>query len=201
MIKAIVFDIGGVLLRTDNRSSRQQLETKYGLDPGEADRLVFDSKAAQESTIGKASQDSIWANVANHLKLSDNELEAFKEAFWLDDKVDQDLIAILQEFRQTYDTALLSNAWLDARKTFADAYGLIEGQTADHILYSSELGLAKPDPRIYYALAEKLDCAFDEIIFVDDFLENVAAAQMLGIHAIRYHPGINLIEEIEKELK
>ena len=72
MIKAIVFDIGGVLLRTDDRSSRQELESKYHLKPGEADQLVFNSQAAQESTIGRASQKRVWENVAVQLKLSDD---------------------------------------------------------------------------------------------------------------------------------
>lgn len=200
MIKAIVFDIGGVLLRTDDRSSRQELESKYHLKPGEADQLVFNSQAAQESTIGRASQKRVWENVAVQLKLSDDELEDFQKIFWANDRVDQELIAFLQECRKSYTTALLSNAWVDARETFADQYGLIEGKTVDQILFSYELGLAKPDPQIYHALSEKLECNFNEIIFVDDFIENVIAAQALGIHAIHFSPEMDLIDRIKARL-
>lgn len=200
MIKAIVFDIGGVLLRTDDRSARQKLEAQYGLAPGGADRLVFDSQVAKESTIGEASQDSIWDNVGKVLDLSEEELNDFQLTFWANDHVDQELVEFLRECRKDYITALLSNAWVDARKTFAEIYGLVEGQTVDYILYSSELGVAKPDPQIYHILAEKIKSEFNEIIFVDDFIENVEAAQKLGIHAYHFKPDLDLIGMIMTEL-
>jgi len=99
-----------------------------------------------------------------------------------------------------YTTALLSNAWLGHRQIFEEEYNFIEGQTVDTILLSGELGVAKPDPHIYAILADTIQCAYDEILFVDDFLENIEAANALGIHTIHYHPGMNLINEIKSRL-
>lgn len=55
-----------------------------------------------------------------------------------------------------------------------------------HRFCSFELGLLKPDPKIYQTVKDKLDCEFNELIFVDDKAKNTSAAAMLGIHTITY---------------
>ena len=81
IIKAVVFDIGGVLLRTEDQSGRRALERLYGLKEGEVDRLVFGSQSASSSTIGKEQESAVWDAVAERLALSPQALQAFKEAF------------------------------------------------------------------------------------------------------------------------
>ena len=200
MIKAIVLDIGGVLLRTEDRSGRVALEEQYSLPPGGAEKLVFRSKAAADTTLGKVSPDEIWQNVANALSLSPQALEEFKQKFWQGDQIDRELLNYLTRLGSSYKTALLSNAWLDTREALAEEYQIIEGQTVDHILISSELGIAKPDPRIYHILAEKINSDFNQILFVDDFPENIEAAEALGIQTIHYQPGMDLIDHIQAKL-
>lgn len=200
MIKAIVLDIGGVLLRTEDRKPRQKLEKQHGLQPGEAEALVFKSTEAQASTIGLIEPDRIWQNVAQILSLSPQEREDFERTFWQGDQVDQSIIQFLEELRSKYTVVLLSNAWVDARRTFAEKYGIKEGETVDQILISSELGVAKPNPIIYEMLAESLEYEYDEMLFVDDFIENIQSARALGIHIIHYRPGMDLINEIKSSL-
>ena len=201
MIKAIVFDIGGVLLRTEDRTGRMTLEQKYHLPPGSADQLVFDNPKSQLSTIGQEDASEIWQYIGAHLSLSVAALAAFQEAFWSGDEVDQELIKFIQTCRSDYTTALLSNAWTNARDVFAEKYGLIEGKTVDRILISAELGLAKPDHRIYAVLSETIQHPFQEILFIDDFIENIEAAAELGIHTIHYQPEMDLISRIKLRLQ
>lgn len=201
MIEAIVLDIGGVLLRTENRTSREKLEQKYDLPPGGSDIFVFDSDAALASTLGTTSPSLIWHNVAEKLSLSTEELEEFKRSFWAGDRVDRELIQFLQEYREDYIVALLSNAWQNFRSVLAEKYQIEEGQTVDKIFISSELGVAKPDQRIYEILADRINCEMNEILFVDDFIENIEAAEALGINTIHYQPGMDLINEIKLRLE
>jgi epoxide hydrolase-like predicted phosphatase len=201
MIKAIVLDIGGVLLRTQDTTIRKKLEEKYHLPSGGVHDLVFNSKPAQLSTLGSANSDAIWQHVAEQLSLTPHTLEEFRHDFWLGDQVDKSIIQFLQECRPQYKTALLSNAWVGAREIFAKIYGIKEGKTVDKILISSELGVAKPDPEIFHILANTMGCTFSEILFVDDFIENIQAAEALGITSIHYQSGINLICEIKLKLE
>ena len=43
MIKAIIFDVGGVLIRTEDPGPRRALEVQYGLEPGQAEYMAFNS--------------------------------------------------------------------------------------------------------------------------------------------------------------
>jgi len=200
MIKAVVLDIGGVIIRTKNRSCRELLEKQYNLPVGGADELVFNSRAAQDSTIGLVENNAVWESVKNHLCISDLQLNEFKEMFWKNDDIDRDLIQYIQTLRPQFKTALLSNAWKNFRNILSTQYQISEGLTVDQILISSELGVAKPDPAIYQVLAETINCEFKDILFVDDFIENIKAAKILGIRTIHYQQGINLIKEIKLKL-
>ena len=201
MIKAIVLDFGGVIVRTEDHQSRQQLEEKYNLPAGNAHELVFHSPIADAASIGKKEPDAIWDYVRTKLSLSHQELRQFKQSFWAGDNIDYDLIHFLESCRSEYKTAILSNAWKNLRRVLDEKYNIEEGQTVDHILISAELGIAKPDPEIYKILADTLGCLYEEILFVDDFIENIQAAKSLGIQTIHYQPGLNLINEIESKLE
>jgi beta-phosphoglucomutase-like phosphatase (HAD superfamily) len=49
MIQAVIFDVGGVLLRTEDRAPRQAWEARLGLEPGGAEALVFNSEMGQKA--------------------------------------------------------------------------------------------------------------------------------------------------------
>ncbi len=199
-INAIALDIGGVVLRTEDRSGRETLESQYGLSPGGADELVFNSKVAAEATIGKTSSDNIWRHVAETLSLTPEALAAFQHAFWKGDQIDEKLIQYIMSLSGKLTTAFLTNAWTDARNTLKEHYGIIEGKTVKHLLISSELGMAKPDQKIFYFLSDTIATPFHQILFIDDFSENIAAAELLGIHTIHYKAGMDLIAHIQKKL-
>lgn len=201
MISAVVLDFGGVIVRTEDHKGRLELEEKYQLPPGGSDKLVFYSSIADSATIGMAEPDEIWRHVADELSLTPKELNLFMESFWAGDNLDVELIQFIKSCRSNYKTAILSNAWKNLREVLAETYNIVEGQTVDHILISAELGVAKPDPEIYKILANTLDCHYHEILFVDDFIENIQAAKSLGIQTIHYQPDLDLINEIKSMLE
>lgn len=200
MIKAVVLDIGGVLMRTEDRSGRRSLEERYHLPANTVDWLVFDSEAAAASTVGQVKEEAAWKAVQDKLDLTDEELAEFIELFWAGDVFDQRAFDYLRSLRPDYITGILSNAWEGARSGFVQRYGMIEGETVDHILISSELGVRKPDPVIYRHLRETLGVRYNEILFVDDFIENVEGAKGLGIQAVHYQPGMDLVDQIQPRL-
>ncbi len=67
-----------------------------------------------------------------------------------------------------------------------------------NIFAANDLGISKKDPDAYKLIADKLECRLNEIIYVDDNLKNVEAAQSVGTLAIHYISDDNLIKELEK---
>lgn len=68
----------------------------------------------------------------------------------------------------------------------------------DEIVDSSEVGLRKPDPRVYELALERLGSKPEETFFVDDFEANVQAARDLGITGITFTDEDAVIDEIRK---
>lgn len=197
-IKAVIWDMGGVILRTDEKKYRAQLGRKYGLSTDEVDELVFNQKASMQASLGLDSEEKIWENVAKTLNLNKKDLSKFRENFWRGDRVDVGLVNFIDNLRPKYKTALLSNAWVGARKTLTEKYDCIH--IFDVTVISAEVGVMKPDPKIYYLVLEKLKVLPEQSIFVDDSSINVEAANQIGIHGIRFLSTPQVLGEIQSLL-
>ena len=184
MIKGVVFDVGGVLLRTHDQSGRRTWETRLGLKAGSLAGLVFDSKLGRKAQLGQASLEEVWTWVADHLSLSPEELAALKRDFWAGDRLDRELCDYIWGLRSRYRTGMLSNNWARDGRAMAQELGI--ANCFDIFVTSAEVGVMKPDPRIYYIALERLGVSPPQAIFVDDFIENVDAARQLGMQGIHF---------------
>jgi len=190
LIKAILFDFGGVLVRTEDHTGRRRWEQQLGLAAGELDHLVFNSPAAVRATLGEVPETAVWAHVAATLKLDDAQLDALRRDFWAGDRLDPDLVALMRDLRPRYKVGILSNAWSGAREQFAQVHHL--DQVTDAIVISSEERLAKPDARLFRLAAARLDAQPAEAVLVDDFIENITGARAASLHAIHYRAGMDV---------
>jgi len=194
-IQAVIFDIGGVLVRTEDLEPRRKWERRFGLPEWGLANLVFGNPVAMRAMIGQAPAEAIWAEVARQLSLASAELADLREDFWKGDRLDHDLLAFIRTLRPRYRTGILSNAWPGARRYHQ---GRLDGDTFDTLVFSAEEGLAKPDPEIYRRALGRLNVSAPEAVFVDDFIENVEAARGLGMGGVHFQPGINVRAEFEK---
>jgi epoxide hydrolase-like predicted phosphatase len=196
MIKALIFDFGGVLVRTSDWSLRRQWETRLGLGERALDQAVFNSEVARRASRGELPAGEVWVDVARSLKLDDAQLDACRRDFWANDRLDTELVDLIQSLRPRYKTAILSNAWNDARDNFTRLFGL--DKAFDLLIISAEEGVTKPDPRAYLLAAERLGVEPHEAVFVDDFIENIEGARAVGMQAIHYQPGVDVRAELKK---
>jgi epoxide hydrolase-like predicted phosphatase len=199
MIKAIIFDVGGVLLRTHDQSYRRRWETRLGLEPGGAARLIFDSDLGRQAQVGRVTLQDVWAWAGESLGLGAEELAAFERDFWAGDRLDHKLARTIRELHTRYRTALLSNSWVRDGRALADELGLADA--IDVCVVSAEVGVAKPDPRIYTITLERLAVLPPEAVFVDDFIENVDAARRLGMQAIHFTDPLLARQQLEDMLR
>jgi HAD superfamily hydrolase (TIGR01509 family) len=195
-IRAVIFDLGGVIVRTEDKSPRTRLGERFGMSYAEIDRFVFDSPSAKQATLGLCSTRDHWLSICRELKLPDEELEAVQNAFWGGDQVDVKLVDFIRSLRQQFRTALLSNAWDDLRWYLKNRWGILD--VFDEVIISAEVGLAKPDMKIFHLAVERLGVAPGEAVFVDDFPENVAGARAAGLQAILFHSREQVIAKLEE---
>ncbi len=184
MIKAVIFDMGGVLLRTEDSQPRERLAAQLGISREVLEKIVFQSPSSRRAEVGEISEEEHWRLVLDELDIQPGERQAFRDTFWSGDRMDYALVDLLRSLRPYYRTGLLSNAWdgaraaIEARTPFLDVF--------DVSLFSAEVGLRKPDERFYQYILERLGVEPDEAVFVDDFEPNVQAARQIGLQAIQF---------------
>ena len=198
MLKGVIFDVGGVIVRTQDRSNRRKWEQRLGLESGDLARLVFQSEVANKAQLGEASAGDVWCWLQAHLGLDAQELAALQHDFWEGDQVDQLLCDHIRALHQHYRTAMLSNAWSKDGRAMAEDLGVAD--CFDVFVTSAEVGVMKPDAHIYHIVLERLGMAPAEAIFVDDFIQNVEAARRLGMQAIHFVDPLAARRELEAHL-
>lgn len=196
MIKALIFDVGGVLVRTEDPTPRQQLATGLGLSVRELYAIVFGGDTWTQAQLGRIPNDDHWQAVGRRLNLPwPDQVHAFRTAFFAGDRLDRELLGLILKLKTRYKIALLSNAPDNLHHWIAEAWH-IAPSIFDEIIVSAEIGIMKPDPRIYHIALDRLAVEPHEAIFVDDFVENVKAAQVLGIVAIHFTSPQALMAEL-----
>lgn len=190
MIKAVIFDVGGVLIRTHDHSYRRQWEQQLGLDEGQSEAIVFSGEMGTKAQSGAITTEALWEWIGRRLALDDETLRAFRRDFWAGDALDEELVAYIRSLRPHYQTAIISNATdnlhhaLSELFNIADAFDLIVGSAAEKVM--------KPEPEIFHRTLKRLGRAPGEAVFIDDHPENVAGARSVGMHAIHFREGMDL---------
>lgn len=197
-IRAVIFDLGGVLLRTEDQTPRRRWEARLGLGAGEVERAVFGCAMSELAAVGQATADQVWQSVNARFGFSDGDAEKFRADFFAGDVLDATLAQFLHDLRPRYKTAILSNAWLDLRRMLTERFHLVD--TVDTIVISAEEGMVKPDARIYQIAATRLGVMPHEAIFVDDFVENVRGAQAVGMRGIHFKNAAQAMADVTEML-
>ncbi|NLG50774.1 MAG: HAD family phosphatase [Chloroflexi bacterium] len=199
MIRAIVWDWGGVFQRTEDHGPRHALDAALGLEPGSVERAVFESAVWEQASIGRCPAEEAWTTIVAALGYPLAQIDAFVAQFFAGDHVDPTLVDLTRWMRaQGLIVGLLSNAppGRSASANAAARWGM-EG-LFDVQVFSYEVGALKPDPRMYAAILQKLGVAPAEALFIDDSPKNVAGAEAVGMQAIRFTGVPALLAELRE---
>lgn len=194
-IRAVVFDIGGVLEITPSTGWAGRWEAQLGLPPG---GLVAQlGEVWRAGSVGSISEADVERRTGELLGLDRAQVDAFMADLWTEylGTLNAKLAAYFAGLRPRYRTALLSNSFIGAREREQARYGF--GDLCDTIIYSHEEGMQKPEPRFYALACERLDVQPAEIIFLDDVEACVAAARAFGMHAVLFRDTAQAIADVE----
>ena len=176
-IKAIIFDLGGVLLNLDIARAMTNMHA-LGVDKTEMDDKIIDLYQT-----GSISTDDFVSHIISLCRSGIDRqqvIDAWNSC--LLDIPDYKLQYILQLRERGFKTYLLSNTndihWQHIAKTnfpspVADYF--------DKLYLSQELHLAKPDKTIYSYVLNDTGLQADECLFLDDTVQNIQAAASMGI--------------------
>jgi epoxide hydrolase-like predicted phosphatase len=193
-IRAVVFDIGGVLEITPDLGVHRRWESRLGRAAGDMDERMQD--VWRDGGLGTITLDDVHKAIRERLRLDERQLAAYMTDVWREylGTANTELIGYARRLRPRYRTAILSNSFVGAREREQVAYGFED--LVDEIVYSHEVGMGKPDPRIYALVCARLGVQPAEMVFLDDSEPNVTGAREAGIHAVHYRDNAQAIGEI-----
>ncbi len=196
-IRAVLLDVGGVLLRTEDQQPRRRWEERLQLPPDSLISVVFDNPVAQQANLGFAEAEDVWREVGRLLSLSPPKLRQLQSDFFAGDRWDEELLSLVRSLRPAVRTGVLSNAWPDAR---AKQARWIHPAIFDVILYSAEVHCRKPEEEFFRLALFHLNAAPEEVLFFDDFQENVDAACRIGLQGVLFEDSLTAVHAIRTAL-
>lgn len=197
-IKALFFDLGGVLFQRVDRGRREFWELRLGISASQIPVEVWLSPIGRLALIGQATSDEVWQEIGRKFSLTPEELSRLETDFHDESYLDESLLDFIRSLRPAYKIGVISDAFSNARSLVA---AVISPDCFDTFVYSAEEGMTKPDPLIFTRALHRLGVTAQETIFVDDMPHNVSVARALGMHAIQFHNSSQVCSDITRILE
>lgn len=200
MIRGVLFDIGEVLVRSPSREAwLEPWPRRLGLAPEEfarrfAELEAMGGEAGAGFSVGAVSERAYRERAVQVLGLSDTQDGADPDAWmaslwdWYCGALDAELFAYAKALRgkglrgKGLRVGTLSNSFDGARREEQRRFGFEDA--FDVLVYSHEVGLAKPDPEVFLVAAQRLGLPPDQVVFVDVVPGNIEGARACGLHAV-----------------
>ncbi len=204
-MKIIIFDVGGVLQLTDYDDIGKGGHHVLGVHEYMAKKYKkdldswFDSidTPYAKSIDKKIPRIKAIKTIANNLKTTPKKLtKLFHRAYKKNFKKNRKLYSLAFKLKkQKYGVGILSDQWYLSQDILTSKKN-VAGFSP--VIISCNIGLRKPDLKIYKLLIRKCKCKAEEILFIDNRYWNLKPAKKLGIKTILFKGNKQLIKDLEK---
>ena len=191
-IKAIILDFGGVIFTGKLEDIQHKLAQKIGLP-----QSVFIeqyNRHARALVTGTMPAEEFAKELARTTHKTSHEiLDSWRNIYLETMNMNPNILAVLESLKKQYIVTAITNtnslhaALNKSRGTY---------DCVDSIIISCDVGLAKPDVRIFQKILARYNLKPEECIFIDDRSENIIAAKTAGFHTIRYEGIPHMIRTI-----
>lgn len=196
---AFIFDIGRVLLDFDYGKAHCKLEKFSPFNAKEIERIFTEGKGKKmfdDYECGLIDTDKFYEGVGKLIDINLN-LDEFGDIFSNIFTENKNIVNFLEK-AQKYPMAIITNtSEMHWRKVLADSF-IKSFFKQDNIIKSYEVGVKKPNLKLYELAKNKLPKE-SEIIYFDDIEDYVKTATTLGIRGIKYDCRTDDIDQILKE--
>jgi len=188
VIKNVIFDLGGVLLNINPLLSLIELEKTSGIELGELKIRLESEKIFEKLDTGMLNPVEFRQHLCRIMGkfIPDAEIDRIWNILLLDFPAPR--VELLQRLKKNYRIFLLSNTniihFWHYTQNFHSVYGIQMTDLFEQLFLSYEIGKHKPDAAIFTYMLEKAGINSSESIFFDDTIQNITAANQLGIAGV-----------------
>ena len=198
-IKNLIFDLGGVIIDLDFQASYREFSDLSGLPITEIIRRTKGMMFFEDYEKGLISSDDFRIQVQQLLEFSATD-QAIDNAWCaMLGGIPAAKLSLLRSLKQKFRTFALSNTNEIHVRKFNEIVEKSLGDTRllhdhfDHVYYSHQMKMRKPDPEIYQAVLGEQSLNAEETLFIDDNLENIQSAGSLKINTFHLRESDQLI--------
>ncbi len=196
MIKAILFDLGDVILYSDVKSRDVEMEKQAGISV----LLNSDIKPLYlEVSAGKKSVEELFEKILENSESGKDirkVIEIYKENYKKFSTIDKKMINLIKRLRKNYKVYAFSNT-NKIHEQVNKKRGLYE--YFDDVFLSCNLGNVKPNKGIFHEVLKILNLEADEVLFIDDREKNVKSAVEIGMKTIQFKDYGTLVKELSNK--
>ncbi len=197
-IKAIIFDLGGVVLDFDFSNFYNSIIAQSPLNKPQTPIMLEFFRQSDIYHQGNMTDDEFYHLACDLLQTCTLDQTDFYSAFnSIISGLNPEIISLIRKLKEMrkYKLIALSNVnsshWDYILKQNWDFINYF-----DELILSHEIHLVKPNPKIFKYAIQKAKCKPTQIVFIDDGLNNIRAAQEFGIQGIKFTTNDDLIKEL-----
>jgi putative hydrolase of the HAD superfamily len=202
-IKTIIFDFGGVLYKMPDPKGIDKWTGLLGIEktPELIEMLSnpHESELVKDICLGKISEEQVWGMIQSKWSINSGLIGRIRRNFLSKRSLNRKMVRFMADLKEDYQLGILSNAGDQARSLMTEVLNL--DRYVDKIIISAEEGVIKPDEKIYQIAMDRLDAKPDQTLFIDDYFDNVQAAERLGMTAVHFTEDQKTIKKIREILQ
>ena len=195
-IKALIFDMGGVLVDLDIEDCKRAFKEYIGYD--EIDNII--DACHQKGIYGDLEEGTLSAEEFRKIVLEDSRPgscpEDIDRAMWhILVGIEPYKAELLKKLSESYELYLLSNnnpICLPRSSYLFEQAGIPLEKIFRKRFYSFEMKALKPSEKFYKAVVEEIGLPAEQMLFIDDSQKNVDGSIAAGLPAVYYEPGTDL---------
>lgn len=192
-MEAIIFDLGNVLLPFNWDRAAERFCARTGRQRSELDEYLTSTPFVHEFSLGRMTKHDFYRRLAQDFGF-EGSYEEFAH-LWSDIFTpDEEMIRLAERLRKRFRRYLLSNTNPIHMDFILAHYPFVH--TFDGAVYSHEVGLLKPDRRIFELIRNRFSLQPSQTVVIDDTPVNVEAAKAAGFHAIHHQDAKRTQQEL-----
>lgn len=196
MIKNIIFDAGGVIVKYEKDSHLDVLVKVFSVSLDEAKDIW--KRGRERILVGEITVKDFINEVNNNRKSNRDISDLYNRWLKLYEstgyQLDKNVIYLIKRLKKNYKVYLLTNIY---DTTGQHKTHLYVSKLFDKTFRSYELKMKKPDRKIFLHVLKETNAQPEETVFIDDQEKNIIAAKELGMKAILYEN----MKQLRHELK